>query len=1013
MPHGSCSDDKNACAGAPPARSTATFTAMERGHQNACGTSTIQRTADKGHCCSSEHASESILESAKDTATPDIACCPPGSKHCCTSECAIVHAENECMLRGATTPTEGSRDPHSRFQEAVQKYNSIIQRALCLCRDISGGHLLRCCERGRPQTPVRRLRERVSRKCLQQTTECSISGVGTDDSCSRGLQDGCKGKSARAVKTAEPITDVEADPQADEITVNVQGMTCTGCEGKLLRALQSIAGVSKVNVVFVSGTATFRVCKAVADSEQVIAHAGKITGFKLIRVHQDLQILDIQTSDEAQMLMIANPPTGVVSIAKSRPGAMRVSFDPHKIGARSVLEAAGHDACLAVEADHGPSSKERQHLAGMAIATSLAFAFTIPVCVLTWAETPVPAAHRDVASLVLATAVQCIAIREFYWKAIMSLVRSFSVEVDMLVVISITAAYVYSVVAFGFEMADRPLQTGSFFETSTLLISLVMLGRVITGYARVQALGATSMLSLQERRVVRLDARGHDVAMDSRLLEFGDMFRVGAHQRVPTDAIVLQGTSNVDESMLSGEGAPVPKSPDSKIIAGTMNGHGQLTARVVKLPGLNTLADIAQLVQAAQASKPRVQDLSDVVASYFVPVILAVATAVFAVWIAISLRVREQQSGIAVINGVTYTIAVLAVSCPCAIGLAVPMVLMIGGGVAARRGVIIKSASAIERAWSITDVVFDKTGTLTTGTLRVSTVDVLLEDTYYVSGVALAMAKASDHPVSRGVADYLATTQSPQLTTHCSKHIPGQGIEAHLDAAFVRAGNPAWLGVDAHDAVVRFAESDVSLFCITIDGILVAVYALTAELKPEAAAVVRDLRSRGLSLHIVSGDAQKPVESAAKSLLIDNVRFRQSPADKDDHVKRLLENPKRRVLFCGDGVNDAAAIARANVGVSFGSASDVTNSSADVILLGNLDGIIKLLRISRAAYVRILFNFAWSGVYNCFAVLVASGAFVKWRLPPSFAGLGELVSVAPVIGVAATMLWAGRSTLKP
>jgi Cu2+-exporting ATPase len=468
--------------------------------------------------------------------------------------------------------------------------------------------------------------------------------------------------------------------------------------------------------------------------------------------------------------------------------------------------------------------------------------------------------------------------------------------------------------------------------------------------------------------------------------------------------------------MVTGESIPVAKEPGCVVIAGTMNGNGTLNVRLTRLPGENSITDIANLVENAVAAKPRVQELADKVASWFIPVVVVIAVIVFCIWVAVAIRLRNRDGGGAVGMAITYAVAVLAVSCPCALGLAVPMVLVIAAGVSARAGVIIKAADVIERGHQVTDVVFDKTGTLTEGDLQVVH-EMVLPNATLSKDAILALGKAmvdgNEHPVSAAVAAHLTSGMPTKISVEDSTSIPGAGIVAQYAGSSIKAGNPHWLNISDHPEVLQLFERAMTVFCMTIDEELVLIYGLKSTVRPNAAAVVAELRRRGINCHIVSGDNFAVVNDVARVLNIPepNLFARSSPAEKQNYVNNLQtsvigQDKKTKVLFIGDGTNDAVAIAQADVGVQMGSASDVTSAAADVVLLSkNLDGLLMLLDLSKAAVVRIRFNFIWSAVYNLFAILLASGASVKVRIPPAYAGLGEIVSVAPVVLAAMSLMW--------
>lgn len=491
--------------------------------------------------------------------------------------------------------------------------------------------------------------------------------------------------------------------------------------------------------------------------------------------------------------------------------------------------------------------------------------------------------------------------------------------------------------------------------------------------------------------------------------------------------------------MLTGESEPVNKTVGDAVIAGTINDAGPLDVRLTRLPNANSISDIRGLVENALGAKPRIQDLADKIASYFVPVVVAIAIVVFAVWIAIAVTVRNDTPGQAVGVAITYAIAVLAVSCPCALGLAVPMVsppgfrgarcishksllgrfaltdlqvLIIASGVAARSGVVIKEADALERGHKVTDVLFDKTGTLTTGDLVVA--HQLTPGTLQVTSaesveLVKALVEGNTHPVSRAISRHLDVSAVPaEFALDNARSIPGCGLQGEWKGHFVKAGNPYWLSLSDHPDIGSILEQGLTVFCVTVDGDLIAAYGLRSAVREEAPHVVASLQRRGISCHLVSGDHDKAARSVAAVVGIPpaNVLSRCTPAGKKDYVEQLQLN-RRIVLFCGDGTNDAVAIAQANVGMQIGTASDVTKSVCSVTLLGGLDGVISFLTISKRAFLRISFNFVWSAVYNVSAVLLAAGALqaVGFRIPPAYAGLGEIVSVLPVVFAAATLLW--------
>ncbi|KAJ9616378.1 hypothetical protein H2200_000096 [Cladophialophora chaetospira] len=902
----------------------------------------------------------------------------------------------------------------------MDKYAAYLESARCICRSIisSAARIESCCPRPTSSGPsateiskTHHLDPRDHKSVLSRRRTCRKEFVKQE--AARSEVKCCSSPKlidevAPERKDAPKVCslDIEKAAGLSHVLLNVTGMDCSGCANNLTKALRAAAGVANVKVIFISGTAEFDLDGEANNLENVMRSARQATGYKLTPFSSDTQTIDvIMTAAEATNFR-NNPPRGVERCEKIAKTTYEISYDPCIIGARDML--AGFDAQLGPPRDNSSADQGKRRLMRALALTTAAFILTTPVVVLEWGRPRGISEHTAlIVAVVLATMVQAIAISEFYIPAVSSLICNKVVEMDMLVVISITAAWAYSVVAAGLFFAGADLETKPFFETSTLLITLVMLGRLLATWARRRAVKAVSLRSLQaSTATLVVQKSGGAVEIDARLLQYGDKIAILPHSQVVTDAEVLEGTSEVDESMLTGESLPVLRTAGDFVVSGTINGGGSLTARVSRLPGKNTITDIANLVEQAQGFKPRVQNLADKIAGYFVPVVCTVALVVFLVWLVIVLKVRKQAAGDAFGTAIGYCIAVLAISCPCALGLAVPMVLVVAGGVAARGGVIIKTADVIERGFRVTDVIFDKTGTLTEPGLQLVQESIFPSDQAdegAIRSIILTLIKSNTHPVSIAVAISLNVQGVPSTQVEGLTSIPGRGIEGRWQGMMVRVGNAKWLEVSENAHVVEFAARGLTMLCFSVDGHLAAIFGLKSRLRERAASVVRELQQRQIAVHIVSGDACRVVEGVAAELGVpeEKVAAERTPAQKQEYVRQLMDAGKI-TLFCGDGTNDAVAVAQANVGVQIESSSDVTRATADVILLRNLDGVVNLLDVSKAAFRRIVFNFIWSGVYNVVAILLASGAFVEVRIPPAYAGLGEMVSVLPVIVVALT-----------
>ncbi|OQD60058.1 hypothetical protein PENPOL_c029G07965 [Penicillium polonicum] len=800
----------------------------------------------------------------------------------------------------------------------------------------------------------------------------------------------------------------------EHVVLSISGMTCTGCETKLNRTLATVTGVKNLRTSLVLSRAEFDLDLNLSTVEFIMKHLERTTEFKCETITSNGSTMDIIVSGDPFSIVNQAWPEGVSDISLVEDCTVRVCFDPEVVGARDLIEKHWSETAKLAPICADPAlAAGSKHVRHSGLMTLLSAVLTIPVLVMAWAPIPEREIAYSSASLALATVIQVVIAGPFYPKALKALLFSRVIEMDLLIVLSTSAAYIFSVVSFGFLIAGKPLSTDQFFETSTLLVTLIMFGRYIATLARQKAVESISIRSLQAQTALLIGKSNSSEAkeIDVRLLQYGDTFKVLPDMRIPTDGSVTLGSSEVNESMLTGESRPVEKHPKSRVIAGTINGSGSLIVKLTRLPGDNAINTIAAMVDEAKLSKPKIQELADKVASYFVPVIVGLTIVTFVVWVVVGIAMQGKTGSEATVQAVTYAITVLIVSCPCAIGLAVPMVVVICSGIAAERGVIFKSAHAIEVAHKASHVVLDKTGTLTQGKLGVA-VEHYLGNGESSLSLLLGLVGDSKHPVSVAVGNHLSHKGIVATTVPDVKSLTGRGVEAKLGSQTLQAGNSRWLELSTHPLVQPVLSQGYTVFCFAIDGVLLAVFGLEDSLRADATHVVNTLQRRGVSVHVVSGDDEGAVQSVATKLQIPegNVHARSSPVDKQVYIKNLLSNCSDGkvpiVVFCGDGTNDAVALAQATIGVHMNEGSDVAQSAADIVLMRpDLSGLLTMMDASKVSVRRIKFNFVWSFVYNTFAVLLAAGAFVNARIPPQYAGLGELISVLPVIIAALLLRW--------
>lgn len=510
---------------------------------------------------------------------------------------------------------------------------------------------------------------------------------------------------SNAIQLSDPELGISG---TEHVILSISGMTCTGCETKLSRTLATLPAVTKLKTSLVLSRAEFDLNTGITTVDEAIKHLQRTTEFKCDRVTNQGSSIDLIYQGNPADLVKGDWPAGVIEVKMIDQKTIRVDFDAKIVGARDLTEKGWPEPMTLAPPRIDPTlDAGARHVRQVGYMTLLSIILTIPVLVLAWAPIP-KKKEKEITigsvSLALATVIQVVIAGPFYPKALKALIFSRVIEMDLLIVLSTSAAYIFSVVSFGYLAAHKPLSTGEFFETSTLLVTLIMIGRYIAALARQKAVESISIRSLQSLTATLVASDDTEEEIDARLLQYGDVFKVCPDSRIPTDGTIVSSSSEVDESMLTGESTLVEKYKGSRVIAGSVNGTGILNVRLTRVPGDNTISIIAGMVDEAKLTKPKVQEIADQVASYFVPVIVFLTIIVFCTWVAIGIDVQNRSGSNAIIQAITYAITVLIVSCPCAIGLAVPMVIVVATGIAAERGVIFKSADAIEAAYRTSHV---------------------------------------------------------------------------------------------------------------------------------------------------------------------------------------------------------------------------------------------------------------------------------------------------------------------
>lgn len=601
--------------------------------------------------------------------------------------------------------------------------------------------------------------------------------------------------------------------------------------------------------------------------------------------------------------------------------------------------------------------------------------------------------------LLLATPVCLWAALPFYQRAVKSVVNR-NLNMFTLIGLGVAVAYGYSLVASLFPgMFPQAFRADGhvpvYFESAAVIVTLVLLGQVLELRARSQTGSAIRLLlGLAPTTARRIDAEGNEADVDLEHIAVGDRLRIRPGEKVPVDGVVIDGHSSVDESMVTGEPIPVSKDVGDTLIGATVNGNGSLVMQAEKVGADTLLSRIVGMVAEAQRSRAPIQKLADTVSGYFVPAVVVSAVLAFVVWAVVGPEPRMAHALLA-------AVAVLIVACPCALGLATPMSIMVATGRGAGMGVLFRDAEAIEVLRQVDTLVVDKTGTLTLGQPRLVQVEPVegVAEKWLLSRVA-AVERSSEHPLAAAI---VAGTEERGITPLMASDftaVTGKGAQADVDGANVLIGNPSLLEDAGISTEANRARADTlraqgqTVMFVAVDGVLCGLLGVADPIKESTPAAIKALHEEGLRIVMLTGDARATAQAVASQLGIDEVVADVLPQDKADTVRRL-QAEGRIVAMAGDGINDAPALAQAQVGIAMGTGTDVAMESAGVTLVkGDLGGIVRARRLSQATMANIRQNLFFAFAYNAAGVPVAAGA-----LYPVF---GLLLS--PMIAAAAMSL---------
>ncbi|EAH4441855.1 heavy metal translocating P-type ATPase [Listeria innocua] len=715
--------------------------------------------------------------------------------------------------------------------------------------------------------------------------------------------------------------------------LNVFGMTCAACSTRIEKSLNKAEGVEKANVNLVTENAAVYYDPEVTSTEElikVVKHAGYDAAEKMSKEEKDA-VLEKNFKKEVR---------------------------------RFILSAVLSLPLLLTMVTHIPYIHE------------MAFAETIG----NWINPTI--------QLVLATIVQFYIGWRFYDGAYKAL-RGKSANMDVLVALGTSAAYFYSVVEYIRHMIDPSVMPHYYFETSAVLITLILLGKLLESYATsrtTESIAGLLELQAKEATVIR-EGKEWLVPVDS--LKIGDIILVRPGEKVPMDAEIISGETSIDEAMITGEPVPVEKKPGDSVIGATINFDGAFQAKITKRMEETVLESIIRLVEEAQGIKAPIQRLADKISGIFVPIVLGIAAVTFIIWYLVTGTVDGSLEA---------AIAVLVIACPCALGLATPTAIMAGTGKGAESGILFKGGEHLERTSKVDTIVFDKTGTLTEGKLEVS--DKKASNDKFFPYLFL-MEQQSEHPIAKAIINMLESEKIDVSDVKQGKirAKAGHGMTGNLDDSKVELGAYRYVSSlttipSEEDKLIQsWMNAGKTVVAMAIDGTYAGALALSDTPRPEAKEAIQKLQAQGIKTAICSGDQSVVVENMAKDLGADMFFAEQLPNDKSALVEKLQQEG-HIVAFVGDGINDAPALAASDIGISIGTGTDIAIETGDVTLVSHrLTLIPETIELSKATMRNIRQNFFWALAYNCAGIPVAAlGLLAPW-----VAGLAMAFSSVSVV----------------